>query len=107
MSIGGIGGAASVFSSLTAGSGATAPQAATKKGSQSAVDEFMSWANMTPGERMRAAVLKSMGLSEDDLKSMTAEKRKAVEDQIADKIKQAALDAASKGKTGVVADVKA
>ena len=107
MSIGGIGGAASVFSTLSGGSGATAPLSTTKKGSQSAVDEFMSWANMTPGERMRASILKSMGLSEDDLKGMSPEKRKAVEDTIRDKIKQAAIDAANKGKTGVVADVKA
>jgi hypothetical protein len=107
MSIGGIGGAASAFSTLSAGSGATAPLPGTKKGAQSAVDEFMSWANMTPGERMRAGILKGMGVSEDDLKNMPADKRKAIEDQIADKIKQAALDAASKGKTGVVADVKA
>lgn len=107
MSIGGIGGAASVFSTLSSGSGATAPLTPTKKGAQSAVDEFMSWANMSPGERMRAGILQSMGLTEDDLKGMSPEKRKAVEDAIADKIKQAALDAANKGKTGVVADVTA
>jgi hypothetical protein len=48
-----------------------------------------------------------MGLTEDDLKSMPPDKRKAVEDQIRDKIKQAAIDAANKGKTGIVADLKA
>jgi hypothetical protein len=107
MSIGGIGGAASAFSSLSAGSGATAPLTPTKKGAQSAVDEFLSWANMTPGERMRAGILKGMGLSEDDLKNMPADKRKAIEDQIRETIKQAAIDTANKGKTGIVADLKA
>jgi hypothetical protein len=106
MSIGGIGGAASAFSSLTAGGGAGA-QGPAKTGGPSAVDEFLSWAKMTPGERMRAAILQSMGVSEQDLKGMASDKRKAIEDQIRDRIKQAAIDAAEKGKTGIVADVTA
>jgi hypothetical protein len=56
---------------------------------------------------MRDAILKSMGLSEDDLKTMSPEKRKAVEETIRQKIRDAAEEAAKKGRTGLVADVTA
>jgi hypothetical protein len=81
--------------------------AARNSGAGSAVSDFLDYANKTPAQRMRDAILKSMNLSEDDLKSMSPEKRKAVEDAIAQRIKQAAEDAAKKGKTGIVADVTA
>jgi hypothetical protein len=56
---------------------------------------------------MREAILKSMGLSEDDLKGMSPEKRKAVEETIQERIKQALEEAAAKGKKGLVADLSA
>jgi len=80
---------------------------ARNSGASSAVSDFLDYAKETPAQRMRDAILKSMGLSEDDLKSMSPEKRKAVEDAIAQKIKDAAEEAAKKGKTGLVADVTA
>ena len=96
------------------GVGAAAPPKAVdasaagrNSGASSAVSDFLNYANETPAQRMRDAILKSMGLSENDLKSMSPEKRKAVEDAIAQKIKDAAEEAAKKGKTGLVADVTA
>jgi type IV secretory pathway TrbL component len=37
------------------------------------VQEFMNYAKMDPMERLRANILKSMGLTEDDLKNMSPE----------------------------------
>jgi len=94
--------------------GAGAPQtttdasaAARNSGADSAVTDFLDYAKETPAQRMRDAILKSMGLSEDDLKTMSPEKRKAVEETIRQKIRDAAEEAAKKGRTGLVADVTA
>jgi hypothetical protein len=100
--------------SVGGGAGATAPPTvadasatARDSGLDTAVQDFLDYAKKTPAERMRDAILKSMGLTEEDLKSMSPEKRKAVEETIRQKIKQAAEEAAKKGKTGLVADVTA
>jgi TPP-dependent pyruvate/acetoin dehydrogenase alpha subunit len=85
---------------------ADASAAARNSGAGNAVSEFLDYAKETPAQRMRDAILKSMGLSEDDLKNMSPEKRKAVEETIRQKIKDAAEEAANKGKTGLVADIK-
>ena len=52
------------------------------------VQGFMDYAKMDPMARMRANILKSMGLTEDDLKKMTPEQQKAVEQKIEQIIKQ-------------------
>jgi len=101
------------YPSACGASGASAPAApdasaaGRNSGAASAVSDFLSYAKETPAQRMRDAILKSMGLSEQDLQNMSPEKRKAVEDAIAQKIKDAAEQAAQKGKTGLVADVTA
>jgi hypothetical protein len=86
---------------------ADASATARDSGLDTAVQDFLDYAKKTPAERMRDAILKSMGLTEEDLKAMSPEKRKAVEETIRQKIKQAAEEAAKKGKTGLVADVTA
>ena len=100
--------------SISGASGASAPPTvadasatARDSGLDTAVQDFLDYAKKTPAERMRDAILKSMGLTEEDVKSMSPEKRKAVEETIRQKIKQAAEDAAKKGQTGLVADVTA
>jgi TPP-dependent pyruvate/acetoin dehydrogenase alpha subunit len=60
---------------------------------------------MDPMERLRANILKSMGLTEDDLKNMSPEQKKAVEDKIAQLIKEQLEK--NQGKTGQVVDVSA
>ncbi len=45
-------------------------------------DELLAWAEMDPAERLRAQILQSMGISEDDLEAMPPEERAAVEDEI-------------------------
>ena len=84
-----------------------ASAAARNSGASKAVSDFLDYAKETPAQRRRDAILKSMGLSEDDLKAMSPEKRKAVEETIRQKIKDAAEQAARKGKTGLVTDVTA
>jgi hypothetical protein len=50
--------------------------------------EFLKYAQMNPLDRMRANILKSMGLSEADLQNMTPQQRQAVEQKIKDLIEQ-------------------
>jgi len=99
-------GAASLLSP-PAGAATDTSAAGRNSGAGAAVSDFLELAKKTPAERMRDAILKSMGLSEDDLKSMSPEKRKVVEETIRQKIKEAAEQAAKNGKTGLVADVTA
>jgi hypothetical protein len=73
--------------------------------SDDVVKQFMDYANMSPMERMRAQILKSMGLTEDDLKKMSPEQQKAVEQKIEQIIKQKLEKNA--GTTGQVVDVSA
>ncbi|WP_162938133.1 hypothetical protein [Kiloniella sp. EL199] len=47
------------------------------------VAAFKDIIGQTPGERMRAQVLRSLGLTEDDLKNMSPEDRKKIEEKIA------------------------
>jgi hypothetical protein len=67
--------------------------------------QFESLANMSPFERMRAGILKSMGLSEQDLQQMSPQQRQAVEDCIQKAIEQQLKQKA--GQTGQVVDVSA
>jgi hypothetical protein len=54
----------------------------------SATDEFLACMEKTPEERMRANILKSLGLTEEELESLPPERRQAVEDKIKDLIKE-------------------
>jgi len=53
----------------------------------------------TPEQRMRDSILKEMGISEDQLAAMPPEQRKAIEDKIAQIIKQKMEQAAGKSGT--------
>lgn len=54
--------------------------------------QFMDYMKKTPAERLREEILKKLGLTEDDLKSMPPEEREAVEQTIAQEIKRALQD---------------
>ncbi|TIX89794.1 hypothetical protein [Rhizobium sp. P44RR-XXIV] len=62
--------------------------ASAKQSNQDILDEFAKWANMTPAEKIRAQYLDAHGLTEDSFKSLSADDQKAINDQIADEIKQ-------------------
>jgi hypothetical protein len=77
-----------------------APKAATgglAVAKPSAEEEFLAFAAKTPAEQMREKILKSMGLTEDDLKGMDPKARKAVEDKIKEFIKAQLGEDARKG----------
>jgi hypothetical protein len=57
----------------------------TKTG-KTASEEFHDWMDMTPGEKMRAAILEELGITEEDLANMTPEARQNVEAGIAERV---------------------
>lgn len=72
--------------SAAAGDGSS--MSSTEQSNQDILDEFAKWANMTPAEKIRAQNLDARGLTEDSFKSLSADDQKAINDQIADEIKQ-------------------
>lgn len=61
--------------------------APTKVYRSAAAKELAEYADKSVAERVREAILKDMGLTEDDLKAMDPEKRAAIEDEIARRMK--------------------
>lgn len=58
------------------------------------VAEFLEYAQKTTEEKLREQILKAMGLTEEDLDSMTPEQRKGVEEQIVRTLKEKMQEAA-------------
>jgi hypothetical protein len=102
-------GASPAMATSSAGvAGATATTPTTgglKPKGEDVVQEFLDYAKMDPMQRLRANILKSMGLTEDDLKNMTPEQQKAVEQKIEQIIQQQLQKNA--GKTGQVVNFSA
>lgn len=95
----------------TAGVGATSPytpgnNASPLSGEKSAKEAFLEYARMTPAERLRDSILKSLDLTEDDLKRMTVDERLQVEEQIKEMIKQKVEEDGGE-RTGAIVDLKA
>jgi len=81
---------------------------ASPMGETSARDEFLKYQAMTPAQKMRAMMLAKLGLTEEDVKAMSPEERKKVEDKLKDMIKQQVEnDPDGKGRKGLVADILA
>lgn len=53
---------------------------------KSVEQQFLDYGKMSPIDRMRANILKSMNLNEDQLKTMSADERQKVEDLIKEKL---------------------
>lgn len=99
-----------IASTTAALSGAQKPQAAggmfsSAPTQSSAAQEFQDYAKLTPAQKMRASILKSMGLKEEDLAGMDSAKRQQVEDKIKEMIKARLEQNAD--KKGQLVDVKA
>jgi hypothetical protein len=73
---------------------------------KSAKDEFLDYAKMTPAQKMHAAMLGKLGITEEQLKAMSPEERKKVEDKIKEMIKQQ-VENDPKVKKGSLVDVSA
>lgn len=68
--------------------------------------EFSDYMKKSPAEQMRDQILKSMGLTEEQLKAMPAKEREKIEEKIKEMIKTKVEEAQEK-KTGVLVDIKA
>ncbi len=90
---------------MAAGKASSPAETAAAK-SQQEVADFESYANMTPAQRMRANILASMGLTEDDLKGMSPQQRAATEQKIEKAIQDAVMQQArEKAAKGQLADI--
>jgi hypothetical protein len=76
-----------------------------KTKADTAVDDFMAYANMTPAQKMRAAILGSMNMTEEQLNAMDPKERAKIEQKIKDIIKEKVEESIEK-KTGVAVDLK-
>lgn len=76
---------------------------------KSAEEKFLDYAKKSPAEKIRDALLKSIGVTEEEFAQMSPEQRKEVEQKIADKIKDAMQKQTSKGEStsGFFTDIKA
>lgn len=75
-------------------------------GKKSPKDEFREYAQMTPAEKMRDAALRSLGLTEDDLKAMDPKERLRVEEQIKELIRHK-VETSGSDQKGAIVDVTA
>jgi len=77
-------------------------------GSKSAKDEFLDYAKLTPAQKMRAAMLSKLKVTEEELKAMPRKERQEIEDQIKELIKQQVLGAENdKIQRGALVDLRA
>jgi predicted RNA polymerase sigma factor len=115
-----VSGSSSLLSSLGASAlakinAATAPKATTGStdgvsaaGPKSAKDEFLDYAKLTPAQKMRAAMLSKLGVTEEELKAMDPKERQKIEDQIKEMVKQQVMgDDKDKIQKGALVDLKA
>ena len=70
---------------------------------KTAEQKFLDYAKMTPAERMHAAMLAQMGITEDEFKAMDGAAQQKIEDKIREMIKQQATESSDK-RTGLITD---
>jgi len=77
-------------------------------GSKSAKDEFLDYAKLSPAQKMRAAMLSKLKVTEEELRAMPDKERQKIEDQIKELIKQQVLGAENgKIQRGALVDLRA
>ena len=103
MSVSGIGQSSNVYTPSGAGAGSSLAGTTTPRSDPKA--EFLKWAHMTPAQKMRASLLSSMGLTEEQVQAMSPDDRKKVEDKLRQLIEQKVKDSVEK-KTGLLVDQK-
>lgn len=76
---------------------------------QSPEEKLLAYAKMSPADKMRASLLSGMGITEEQLKNMSPEQQKDINQKIADQIKQAAQKQIEKGQSsgGFFTDITA
>lgn len=74
-----------------------------QSGARAELTKFM---KMTPAEKMHAAILAQLGVTEEEYQAMSVEDRKAIDAKIEENIKQQLdVQGRDQGKTGLMADV--
>lgn len=76
---------------------------AAREADAAALAEFREYMSKTPEQRMREAILKEMGLTEEDLKALSPEEHEAIENAIAAKIRER-LEAQEQVKANALAE---
>lgn len=75
---------------------------------KSAKDEFLDYQKMTPAQKMRAAMLSKLGVTEEQLKAMSPEDRQKIEEQMKEMIKEQVMGAnKDKAQKGALIDLRA
>jgi hypothetical protein len=99
----------SAVSSARAAAPAASGFSFAKPAAPSAAEQaFNDYAKKTPAQKMRDAILGTMGLTEDQLKAMSPKEREAIEAKIKEIMKHKIEEAMEKkDKTGAIVDVKA
>lgn len=64
------------------------PEKQSKPVSKTAYEELQEYLSKTEAQRLREKILKQLGMTEEDLKALPPDKRAAIEDTIAQKIKE-------------------
>lgn len=62
-----------------------------QQSNEAVLAEFREYMDKTPAQRMRDAILREMGLTEEDLDAMPPEKREAVEAEIGERLRERIL----------------
>ena len=75
------------------GSGSSAPTSAPESGTEKLLKELQEYIEKGPVVAMREKILKSMNLSEEELKTLPPEQQEAIEAEIAERIKEMMLRA--------------
>ena len=89
-------GFASMLEQATSASNTTATSTAAKSNSQQLED----YVNMTPEQRMRADLLKKLGVTEEELASMPPEERAGIEAKMKEMVQELAQKAAAEQQAG-------
>jgi hypothetical protein len=93
-------------SGTSASSGATALDPSASQGN-SIVQEFLNYAKMNPIDRLRAGIMKSMNITQQQLDAMPPAQKQAVEQKIEQLIKEQLQKNADNQSTGQVVDFSA
>ena len=96
----------SVSSNVSALGGLFSPSKPETTGTRSAREEFLDFAAKSPAEHLRDAILRELGTTEEKLAAMEPKQRAAMEDTIAERLKQK-VEQEAEQKTGLLVDVSA
>lgn len=93
-----------VLSSLTTSQLPASSKLKPADGQSGGEQKFLDYMKMTPAQRMHAAMLSQLGISEDEYNAMDPAAQKEVEQKIQQMIQQQAQQSNDK-RTGLIADI--